>query len=85
MKHESPGGIAGAFGLYIFKEEISMKNNNTSGGIGFWGVLGVAFIVLKLTGVIQWSWWLVLAPLWGPFALAVVIVIITCVLCKLSD
>lgn len=60
-----------------------MKNN--SGGVGFWEVLGVAFIALKLAGVIQWSWWWVLAPLWGSFVLAVVIVIITRVLCKLFD
>lgn len=29
-------------------------------------LLLVAFIVLKLTGVITWSWWWVLAPLWIP-------------------
>lgn len=43
-------------------------------GIGFFGLLGVAFIVLKLTGVIAWSWWWVLAPLWGPTAVALAIV-----------
>lgn len=41
------------------------KGKNTSGGgIGFCGLLTIAFIVLKLTGFIDWSWWLVLAPLW---------------------
>lgn len=40
-----------------------------SGGIGFGGLLTVAFIVLKLTSVISWSWWWVLAPLWLPVAL----------------
>ena len=29
----------------------------------------VVFIVLKLLDVIQWSWWWVLAPLWGPAAI----------------
>lgn len=28
-------------------------------------MLTVVFTVLKLTGVISWAWWLVLAPLWG--------------------
>ena len=37
-----------------------------SGGIGFGGLLTVAFIVLKLTGHISWSWVWVLAPLWIP-------------------
>jgi phosphate/sulfate permease len=34
------------------------------------GLLGVAFITLKLCDVIDWSWWWVLAPFWTPFALA---------------
>lgn len=37
---------------------------NYSGGVGFPGLLATAFIVLKLTKVIDWSWWWVLAPLW---------------------
>ena len=36
--------------------------NNNSGGVGFVGVLQVAFIVLKLMNVISWSWFLVLLP-----------------------
>lgn len=37
-------------------------------------VLGIAFIILKLTGHIAWSWWWVLAPFWGPTALFLAIV-----------
>lgn len=36
-------------------------------------LLGVAFIVLKLCHVINWSWWLVTIPLWGGFGLLLVI------------
>ena len=53
-----------------------MSNNtssSSSGGIGFLGLLTIVFITLKLTGVIAWSWWWVLAPLWGGFALALVL------------
>lgn len=32
-------------------------------GIGFLPLLAIVFIVLKLTNVINWSWWLVLLPL----------------------
>lgn len=32
---------------------------------GTLGLLQVAFVVLKLTDVIDWSWWWVLAPLWA--------------------
>nr|DAU44475.1 MAG TPA: transmembrane protein [Caudoviricetes sp.] len=42
-----------------------------SGGLGFGGALTLVFIVLKLCGVINWSWWWVLLPMWGPVALVV--------------
>lgn len=32
--------------------------------IGFMGLLTILFIALKLTGVIAWSWWWVLSPIW---------------------
>ena len=32
--------------------------------LGFFSILGLIFITLKLTGVITWSWWLVLLPLY---------------------
>lgn len=41
-----------------------MNDNHASDGIGFTDLLTVAFIVLKLCGVIAWSWWWVLSPLW---------------------
>ena len=47
-----------------------------SGGIGFTGLLAIVFITLKLCGVISWSWWWVLAPLWISFILIVLIVLI---------
>lgn len=43
---------------------MSKKNNNSSGGIGFTGLLTIVFITLKLVGVIDWSWLWVLSPLW---------------------
>ena len=52
------------------------KSSTTYSGIGFTGLLTIAFIVLKLCGVINWSWWWVLAPLWIPILLVVVICII---------
>jgi hypothetical protein len=46
---------------------------NKTGGIGLFGVLGIVFVVLKLIGVIEWSWWLVLLPFYGPLILGIVI------------
>lgn len=46
-------------------------------GIGLAPLLAVAFIVLKLTGVIAWSWWWVLAPIWIPLGIGVLYAIVT--------
>lgn len=47
-----------------------------TGGIGFAGLLTIAFIVLKLCGVIAWSWWWVLSPVWITAIIVVVFVIV---------
>lgn len=45
-------------------------------GLGVCDVLGIVFIVLKLVGIISWSWWWVLAPFWIPLAIVVVCLVI---------
>ena len=50
-----------------------MANESRSNGIGIGMILFIVFLVLKLTGTIDWSWWWVTSPLWIPFAAAVVI------------
>ena len=52
---------------------------STSSGIGLPGVLFVVFLVLKLTGNIDWSWWWVTSPIWIPL-LAVVAILITLII-----
>lgn len=52
------------------------EGNTQSGGIGFFGLLTIVFIVLKLTNVISWSWWWVLAPTLIPLGLVAVIFLI---------
>ena len=49
---------------------------SASGGVGFLGLLFLVFLVLKLTHVIDWSWWWITAPLWGGFALFLLLVIL---------
>ena len=39
----------------------------------FFSLLAIAFIVLKLCGVIDWSWIWVLSPIWLPLATIIVI------------
>jgi len=40
-------------------------------------LLLILFVALKLTGVIAWSWWWVLAPLWIPVAIFFLVLVIT--------
>ena len=42
-----------------------MKNNVT-----FLDLLGLLLIAFKLAGVIAWSWWAILCPLYVPWTLA---------------
>ncbi len=49
------------------------ESNSGSGGISLAGVLFVVFLVLKLCGVIGWSWWWITAPLWIPFCRLILI------------
>ena len=57
-----------------------MKNDNNnksvSGSIGFIDLLTIAFVVLKLCGVIEWSWLWVLSPIWISLLLVLIIAII---------
>ena len=50
-------------------------NNTSTGSVGICTVLFLIFLVLKLTGTITWSWLWVLAPIWIPAALVLIIVV----------
>ena len=56
-----------------------MGENNTTSQISLLIALFIILLVLKLTGYITWSWWLVTAPLWlVPALFFVIIAIILC-------
>jgi hypothetical protein len=55
---------------------MSDSKSVTVGGTSFCNLLFLVFLVLKLTKVINWSWWWVTAPIWGPIALVVAILIV---------
>lgn len=57
------------------------RNNSTStGGVSFLGVLLAVFIALKLAKVINWSWWIVLIPLWIELAILFIVIIVLIVI-----
>ena len=56
------------------------KTSSGSGGIGLSGILTVVFVIAKITGYIDWSWWWVFSPLWIGFLLVVTIVALIAVI-----
>lgn len=48
----------------------------STGGVGFFTLLGILFIGLKLAHVVKWTWPYVLLPLWGPFVVGMAILIL---------
>jgi len=53
------------------------SDKETTGGVSFFGVLTVLFIGLKLSGIIHWSWMWVLAPVWAPSAIILIVLVVT--------
>lgn len=47
----------------------------SSGGIGFFGLLTLIFVIAKIGGYIDWSWWLVFAPVIASVSLSVILVL----------
>jgi len=63
-----------------------MSNSiSSSSGIGVFGLLGVLFVGLKLTGVINWSWWWVLLPFYGVLAVGLSILAFVIIVAVISD
>lgn len=61
-----------------------MSKSNNSNGIGFTSLLGIVFIVLKLTNTIDWSWWWVLSPFWIGAAIVIITLLFLLFLAILS-
>lgn len=45
-------------------------------GLGFFGILTLIFITLKLVDKINWSWFWVLSPLWIGFCFWILVIAI---------
>lgn len=55
------------------------RTNVTVRSVSFLQLLTVLFVGLKLTDYVDWSWWWVLAPLWGPIAFLFSILALICI------
>ena len=52
------------------------NTTKVQGSFPFLSILCLIFITLKLTGYIVWSWWWVLAPIWIPISIILVVFVI---------
>jgi hypothetical protein len=57
--------------------KVVVKSSRSS--IGFFGLLTIVFVTLKLTNYIDWSWWWILSPLWIPVSLVIFVALITAI------
>ena len=53
-----------------------MKRN---GGIELGTILFIVFLILKLCGTINWSWWWVTSPIWIHFGFIIIVIIISAI------
>ena len=59
-------------------KKITVSRSSGSDGSAILFALFVVFLVLKLTGTVGWSWWLVTMPLWiGPALVLVILLVAT--------
>ena len=54
-------------------------------GPGLCTLVFVTFLVLKLTEVINWSWWYITMPLWGPAALLIAVLLTIFIIVVISS
>ena len=64
---------------------MSDSKNSSSVSITFSGLLGIVFIVLKLTHVIDWKWVWVLAPIWIGAAFVILVLLFILVIAILAN
>ena len=61
---------------------MSNKSSIRIDGDYFFTLLAILFIALKLLDKISWSWWWVLAPIWLPTTIAIVVFVLVVALQK---
>lgn len=64
---------------------MSKSSSSSSSGVGFFGLLTIVLIVLKLTHYLDWSWWLVLLPLYGPVSIMVILLLVAALVAVALD
>jgi membrane protein YdbS with pleckstrin-like domain len=61
------------------------NSSSTASGLGLADIVAVVFVILKLTHVIDWSWWWVLSPIWISLGIVLVILLFALIIAGLSN
>ena len=65
----------------MIEQKIIVKQSS----IGFFGLLTIVLIVLKLTNLINWSWLWVFSPIWIPILIILSIIFISVIIYVFSE
>lgn len=63
---------------------MSKSTKTTTTGVSLLGVLQIIFIVLKVCGLIDWSWWMVFIPVWIDLGIIAVFLLIYCIIVAIA-
>jgi len=63
---------------------VSKSTKTTTTGVSLLGVLQIIFIVLKVCGLIDWSWWMVFIPVWIDLGIIAVFLLVYCIIVAIA-
>lgn len=59
-----------------------IKKELKSDGLGIFPVIQINFLILKLAGLVNWSWWLVLLPIFISIGISIIGIIFLFILMR---
>ena len=65
------------------KDKITIENKKS--GLGLCSILTIIFVIAKLLGYINWSWWLVFLPVIISWGIVLLILIFAMILAIITD
>jgi hypothetical protein len=57
------------------KEIVNNATASATASFPFWSILTLILVIAKITGYVQFSWWLVFAPLFVPLAVVITVIL----------
>ena len=64
---------------------MSTENTTSYRGPGYLGLLSLIFVAAKVTGYIDWSWWIVFSPVILHFVIISIVVVVAVIIAVISE